>query len=465
MDENSTVLVYGLGNEGLALLTIFAISSSVTHIPGEVRGWNRSDTRVTPLQTAARKHAKVARHTYQGNSGLSYLEFNPDILKQIFMTPAFENGHLREIKDMYMPSSGDRVKVPMTSHLVTSLFDKAMSGRDEKNPALPDLVLVCTTADAHSTYAQNLAKYINEHPELVTQRDKPIITLLSPGRCFGALDAIINFYSVLDEGLEEVCRERVIFGESASSPFASRIPEEDPLLVTVLGGKKINRFATIPESTTKDTAREIGTVLPQYTDVRLQNDRGETDRDVRYSTADSTMGGFLHHFLVSTLCATRLGEEGLMYYTDLPKNPIVANAIRQADVERVEILRTGLGIENPRTAVRVMHDMYPATEGYDDIVDAITNNPAYVGIATPPGIKTRYLEEEGPFTLVPLEGLAEGHGVDARWVTWTLNTAKMITGNNYRGSGRTLERLCIAGKSPEEITHILKTGEIDIKKN
>jgi opine dehydrogenase len=75
----------------------------------------------------------------------------------------------------------------------------------------------------------------------------------------------------------------------------------------------------------------------------------------------------------------------------------------------------------------------------------------YQGIGTPASLEGRYISEDVPMALVPMEALAGVVGVPTPTISAIISLASTVTGVEYRASGRTLERLGLAGLGPSEI--------------
>ncbi len=460
MNEESTILIYGLGNEGLAWLGLASIASRVIGYPGEVRGYNRSSMKVEPLKAAAARHAKIGGNTYDESSGLCYIEFQQERGDEIFRQEVFGNGRYKGVEELIQATDGG-VKVGCTSHIVTDDFETAMLGKD-KTHRLPDYVVVCTVANAHAPFAKMQADLFNSNPNLLKNHEGKINYVLSPGRFLGAWEAHLAFYASLDDSLQDIAKEKIVWAESGTSPYASRISTSDPTKVTVVGGKAWNPIAAIPESETHNVATGIRKINPIY--VEVKRDKGR-EMDVRYTSQTSTIA-IPFHVLMTTMGAPLMYHKQLDYYADLPAIPLIAAALEVVDKERVEALKSLFGT-NAWSGLEIMKRMYPLAEG-DDIALAMINNPAYQGISAPRSLTDlggkliRYLSEDGPFTTDPLVDAVDKDIVP--FITSILgtahNTSIMLTGKPLIGTGRTAESLGLEGRTQDEIKSMLKTGII-----
>jgi opine dehydrogenase len=71
----------------------------------------------------------------------------------------------------------------------------------------------------------------------------------------------------------------------------------------------------------------------------------------------------------------------------------------------------------------------------------------YQGIGTPESLDARYVSEDVPMGLVPMECLATLAGVPTPTISAVISVSSTINGTDYRATGRTLERLGLAGLS------------------
>lgn len=79
-------------------------------------------------------------------------------------------------------------------------------------------------------------------------------------------------------------------------------------------------------------------------------------------------------------------------------------------------------------------------------------------IKAPSSLDHRYMHEDMAFGLVPTAALGEVVGVQAQVIRSLILIAGITTGRNYWAEGLNLERMGLAGKSPEEVRALVEQG-------
>jgi opine dehydrogenase len=82
----------------------------------------------------------------------------------------------------------------------------------------------------------------------------------------------------------------------------------------------------------------------------------------------------------------------------------------------------------------------------------------YQGIGTPESLESRYIAEDVPMALVPLEALAEVANVKTPAISSIITLCSIINADDYRSEGRTLARLGLDGMTAEEIVAFVRDG-------
>ena len=123
------------------------------------------------------------------------------------------------------------------------------------------------------------------------------------------------------------------------------------------------------------------------------------------------------------------------YYDGISKS--VAHYIEKIDKERISVAKaSGFEVESLK---EWLCRTYNVTG--DTLYECIRNNEAYKEIDAPPTIKTRYIFEDIPNGLVPIEAL--DCGIKTPNITTIINLANSVFDTDYRKQGRkfTLEKL------------------------
>ena len=164
------------------------------------------------------------------------------------------------------------------------------------------------------------------------------------------------------------------------------------------------------------------------------------------------------HGPVSILNAGRTApdRDSWRYYWDGVTEP-VGKVVEAVDAERRAVTSTfGLTVK-PLMDTLLQWYGHQGAKG-DTIGEVMSTNPAYEIVTAPHTLNHRFLTEDIPFGLVPLEALGAAVGV-AMPVTGALITlASALLGVDYRAEGRNLMRLGLEGLASSQIQHWVETG-------
>ena len=127
--------------------------------------------------------------------------------------------------------------------------------------------------------------------------------------------------------------------------------------------------------------------------------------------------------------------------------------IEKIDAERIAVSRElGDEVESTREwMIRTYH-----VTG-DTLYECIQNNEAYRTIGAPKSLRHRYLLEDVPCGLVPLEGVGLKLGLDMTHTTLVVDLASRMLDIDFRALGRNMEHLDISNRNIEE--HSLFNGK------
>ena len=125
------------------------------------------------------------------------------------------------------------------------------------------------------------------------------------------------------------------------------------------------------------------------------------------------------------------------YYDGI--TPTVSELIEKIDVERVAVSEAlGHKVESTREwLIRTYH-----VEG-NNLYECIQNNEAYKTIDAPRSLKHRYIFEDVPCGLVPLEAIGIKLGLNMGYTTLIIDLASKLMDVDFRETGRNLEFLGI----------------------
>lgn len=285
--------------------------------------------------------------------------------------------------------------------LVTTDMEKALSGRR--------LVLVTTPSSAHRDIARHMAPYLTRNH----------IVILNPGRTFGAIE-------FKDELVRNDNHQDVRILEAQTIIYTCR--KVTPTKVNIIATKRevlISSFEGV----------DLDPILSRLPEALS---RFYVKAPSMVETSIGNVGMILH-------CAPMLLNVGWIesgipfrYYREGICRS-VASYLEKMDKERMDVADA---LNHQVLSVRDwMRNAY-GIEG-DSLYECIQNNRAYEGIMAPRNLHHRYVEEDIPCGLVPLESMGKDMGIDMRHVSAIIDLAQEITGVNYRETGRTVGNLHI----------------------
>ena len=266
-----------------------------------------------------------------------------------------------------------------------------------------DFVMVTTPSSAHKDIARELAQYVT----------LDTVIILNPGRTFGAIE----------------------FSEELKKNGVSELPHIAETQTIVYTCRK-----TGPNSTS---------ILALKNDVEIAAIHGS---DVNY-IMDRMPDCLKHYFkVVASVGMTSLSNVGMIlhcapvmmnvgwietekvdfkYYYD-GISPSVARFLEKIDAERQAVASAG-GFE-----IESVKEWLIRTYGVtgNNLYECIRNNKAYREIDAPPTINTRYIFEDVPNGLVPVEAMGQEFGVPTPNITTIINLACSVMDVDYRLTGR-----------------------------
>jgi opine dehydrogenase len=285
------------------------------------------------------------------------------------------------------------------------------------------IIVVVTPANAHRDVARSCAPFLADGQ----------VVFIHPGATGGALE----FKKVLHE---EGCLARIVILESDSLIYTCRSPQ--PGQASILGIKKDLLVAALPAS---DTGRPLGMLQAVFPQIRAGKNVLETSL--------GNPNAMVHP--APTLLNTSLIESGRdwLYYWD-GMTPSIGAFVEAMDQERLAVARA-LGLKLP--SIREWYRLAYGAEGLT-LSEAVRNNRAYEKVSGQKTLHTRYLLEDIPMGLLPMVSLGKLIGVDVPRMETILNLAQFLTGEDFAATGRTAERLGLAGMSAAQITAHVETG-------
>ncbi len=269
------------------------------------------------------------------------------------------------------------------------------------------LVMVTTPASAHRELAAAMAPYLEKYADII----------LNPGRTFGA----IEFYSILKQWRPDLS---CLVAETQTIIYTCR--KIGPASVNVLALKSGVMLSTFDASKNIELLGRLPLCLRTYLTTAA-------------SMIDTSIGnvGMILHCLPFLINISRVESgQAFKYYIE-GITPSVANLLEKADRERLTVAgRLGRRLESCRDWMKRTYGL-----GGESLYQVIQANNAYFTIDAPPNMMHRYIFEDIPCGLVPLEVAGKLLGIETPVVTMILDFATHLMERNFRAEGRNLDFL------------------------
>lgn len=266
-----------------------------------------------------------------------------------------------------------------------------------------DFVMVTTPSSAHKDVARQLAPFV--HPNMVI--------VLNPGRTFGAIDFAEELKRNGVKRLPQIAEAQTIVytcrksGSNSASIFALKNDVE----IAAIRGSDINYIMSCMPDCLKPYFKIVDSVG---------------------ITSLSNIGMVLHCSPVMMNIGWIESEKvDFKYYYD-GISPSIAHFLEKIDAERQAVAKAGgFVVESLKQWLERTYD----THG-NNLFECIRNNEAYKEIDAPPTINSRYIFEDVPNGLVPVEAMGQEFGVATPNITTIINLACSVMDTDYRATGR-----------------------------
>ncbi len=304
---------------------------------------------------------------------------------------------------------------------VTTDIEEALSG--------VDIIMIVVPGFGHKPLAEQLAPHL---------KDGQII-VLNPGAVFGGLEVLNTI-----RGLG--CKADVTIGELASNIFACR--RVGPTTVNITGIKETIEISTIPSSRVNEAIDRLNVFYPNtYVPVpnEIYTSFGYNNLIIHPAGALLNMGRI-----------EWFNGEYDFYWEGL--TPGVCRNIEAVDRERLAVAaEMGCHLE---TFMEINHRYYGHPER-KTVYDFFRQSNVHGGTGTPTApkdLKGRYITEDIPYALVPLEAIAEKCNIKTPTISALITVASNANEEDYRVTGRSLKALGLDGLNKEEILNLINNG-------
>jgi opine dehydrogenase len=288
------------------------------------------------------------------------------------------------------------------------------------------LVMVVVPGDAHHAVAEALAPHVTERQ----------LIALHPGGAGGALEFAATFRRLGVRALPVIAEiESFSYGSKTVGPGRSQV-------TTV---KQENRVAALPAAETPSALATLGGDFPQFVGARsvLQTSLNHMNAMLHVPTMLMNAG-----WIESTNGEFEFYRDGV--------SPAVARVMEDLDRERMAV-SDALGAD--ATALR---QWIKATYGIEaatlwETIQTL-NAKVYKASRAPAALSSRYLTEDVPSGLVPIAAFGEAAGVATPLMRMLVDLASRVHGVDHWRTGRTLERMGLAGRDAEGIRRAAQQG-------
>lgn len=303
--------------------------------------------------------------------------------------------------------------------LITTDCGEALEGADA--------VLVSVPAYAHTAMAAACAPYLKP--------DQPVI--LMPGNAGGALE-------FRHELIRQGCSEEVAVAEASSFIFACK--KDGPDGVWIRGLKQGLPVGVLPA---RKTAWAMGLFTQLYPELAAATDVLETSlSNVNHPTHPTA-------FLLNVARVEALGGDYSFFHEGM--TPSTCRLTEVVDQERVQVV-AALGYK-PETTLEQLTRFY-GHQGFGGATyyEAVHTTPVHGAARAPSSVNHRYFTEDIPFGLVPIVSIGETIGVKLPTNRGLVDVINAIMGENYWETGRTVEKLGLAGMSAAQMRRFAELG-------
>lgn len=286
-----------------------------------------------------------------------------------------------------------------------------------------DNIVIVLPAIWHEMTAKTIIPYLSDGQSI----------LLLPEASCGAL-AFRNYMRQMG------CTADVIVGAGATLPYVTRLNEDGD--VHVFQVKNEVEIAALPASDNAKLAEAFSIAEPLFKTV-----------DSTLKTSIDNLNAMMHGApsLLNVARIEAAPPQDYEYYRE-GITPTICSVLEQMDRERIEIAKA-LGFEQ-RTLRQEYIDMYSCGTDENTLYELLQNCEAYKGLLAQKTLRTRYILEDIPFSLVPISALGEIAQVPTPIIDTIINLGKIMIGSEL-DEGRSAEKLGIKGLTKQELLRMI----------
>lgn len=293
-------------------------------------------------------------------------------------------------------------------HLITTDLEEAL--RDT------ELVLITTPATSHQDLAIKIAKVLKSK----------LIIILNPGRTFGALE-FKHYFELNNKTIAPTILE------SQTIIHTCRKISDDT--VDIYSFKSDVLLSTFDANLNQHIIDNLPLTLQQYFIAA----------ESMVETSIGNVGMILHCApLLLNAGWTECEKVNYRYYSEGITYSII-NLLEKIDQERIQVSRA-LGCEVESTKQWLRRTYHLAGE---NLFECLQNNHAYHEIIAPDSLKHRYILEDVPCGLVPLESAGNLLGLDMKNTSLIIDLATTLLDIDFRAKGRNIQHFFLENKNQD----------------
>jgi opine dehydrogenase len=233
-----------------------------------------------------------------------------------------------------------------------------------------------------------------------------------------------------------------LIGETTSFIFAAKTKGLGH--VNIKAVKNELPFAALPAARTAEALWTLTDLYPQFS----------PSMGVLQTSIDAP--GLIIHPITTLMNMSRIEQIGPYRNSHYDITPSVARVMEGVDQERMEVAR--LLCRETFSFMDTMGVLYKVKgESAYDVMYQISAHNVQM---SPDSLRHRYVTEDIPYGLVTIASIGRSIGVPVARVEAIVNIACMANGEDYWTTGRTAEKLGLAGMSAQQMVQYAITGEI-----